>query len=99
MFSALIGWMLCYVTGIAVPLGYGFPQAASSYDSVLAFERHWAGAGFTFFVITLFLWHAAHRIFHSLHDIGVHSKAGSAFVCYGIALMGTFAAAALLFAL
>ena len=99
MLSALIGWMLCYISGIAVPMGYGFPQGASSYDSILAFERHWAGAGFTFIVIALLLWHGAHRIFHSLHDIGVHSKMGSAFVCYGVATFGTFAAAAFLLSL
>ena len=66
---------------------------------MLAFERHWAGAGFTFVVISLFLWHGVHRIYHSLHDIGVRSHALSAVVCYGIASFGTFAAAALLVSL
>ena len=97
MLSALIGWMLAWITGIAIPMGLGFPRLG--YDSVLAFERHWAGAGFTFVVIALFLWHAAHRIFHTLHDLGVHANAGAWVACYGTAAFGTFAAAALLLSL
>jgi fumarate reductase subunit D len=63
---------------------------------MLAFHRHWAGKAFVFAVISLFLWHGAHRIFHSLHDLGVHAKTGSAIACYGVALMGTVAAGAAL---
>jgi fumarate reductase subunit D len=92
MLSALLGAALVYVTGIAMPLGVGFPADALSYDGVLAFERNWAGKAFTFVVIALFLWHGAHRIFHSLHDFGVHPRAACAIACYGIALMGTVAA-------
>lgn len=97
MLSALLGWMLAYITGIAMPLGLGLPRM--SYDGALTFERHWAGAAFTFVVISLFLWHGAHRIYHSLHDIGVRAHALSALACYGVAALGTFAAAALLLSL
>ena len=92
MLSALIGWMLVFITGVAIPLGIFLPPDLLSYDHAAAFSRHWAGKAFLFVVIALFLWHGAHRIFHSLHDLGVPSKAASAIACYGIALMGTLAA-------
>jgi fumarate reductase subunit D len=41
---------------------------------MLALAQNWAGKGFLFVVIALFAWHAAHRIFHSLHDLGVHGR-------------------------
>ena len=93
MLSALIGWMLVFVTGIALPLGILFAPDVFSYSTLAAFARNWIGKAFLFAVITLFLWHGAHRIFHSLHDIGVHAKTASAIACYGIALMATLAAA------
>jgi fumarate reductase subunit D len=99
MLSALIGWMLVFITGIAIPLGLFFQPELLSYQSVLAFERNWVGKAFTFGVIALFLWHAVHRIFHSLHDIGVKNHAASAWACYGIAGMGSLAAAAALLSL
>ena len=99
MLSALIGAMLVFITGIAVPLGIGLPADLLSYDHAHAFARHWAGKAFLFVVISLFLWHGVHRIFHSLHDLGVHAKGASAIACYGIALVGTLAAACALLAI
>lgn len=96
MLSALIGWMLVFITGIAIPLGIFLRPDLLSYENMLAFHRHWAGKAFVFVVISLFLWHGVHRIFHSLHDLGVHSKTASAIACYGVALMGTLAAASAL---
>jgi fumarate reductase subunit D len=86
MLSATLG------PGLVVVTGFGGPD----YDHALAFARHWAGKAFLFAVISLFLWHAAHRIFHSLHDFGVRAKSASAVACYGLALMGTLAAASAL---
>ena len=99
MFSALVGAMLVFITGIAMPLGIGLPADALTYDNLLAFHRHWLGKAFTFAVISLFLWHGAHRIFHSLHDLGVPARGASAFACYGIALLATLAAAVALLAI
>ena len=96
MLSALVGWMLVFVTGIAVPAGLVLAPDAMSYDNMIAFHRHWAGKAFTFVVIALFLWHGAHRIFHSLHDLGVGARSASAWVCYGTAFAGTVVVAAAL---
>ena len=94
MLSATIGAVLVFLTGIALPLGWVLPADAFTYDGLLAFSRHWLGKAFLFAVISLFLWHGAHRIFHSLHDLGIHAKKASALACYGLALFGTLAAAA-----
>ena len=40
-------------------------------------------------VIALFTWHAMHRIFHSLHDVGLHTGVMAKLVCYGGALTVT----------
>lgn len=92
MLSATLGAMLVFITGIAIPLGLFLPADLLGYDNMIAFHRHWAGKAFTFAVISLFLWHGAHRIFHSLHDFGVHAGTASVFACYGLALLGTLAA-------
>ena len=94
MLSALLGAMLVFITGIAVPLGWPLPSDLMSYPRTLAFAQQAAGKGFLFVVIALFAWHAAHRIFHSLHDVGIHNGAIARGVCYGGALLITLVAAA-----
>jgi fumarate reductase subunit D len=91
--SALIGPALVFITGIAVPSGLLLPRDAMSYPRMLGFAQHWAGKGFVFIVISLFLWHGAHRIFHSLHDLGIRAGASGKLICYGLALLGTVCAA------
>ena len=90
MLSALIGWMLVLVTGIAAPLGW---VGWMTFPNVLAFARTGVGKLFILAVIALFLWHGAHRISHSLHDLGVRSGTGSMLFCYGLALAGAASAA------
>ena len=89
MLSATMGIAAVVVTGLALPFGFG-------YDDAVAFARHWAGKGLLWVVVSLFLWHGAHRIFHSLHDLGIHAKAASAIACYGLALAGTLVSASAL---
>jgi len=93
MLSALFGPMLVFITGIAVPLGLLLPRDLMNYPRMLAFAQNWAGKAFVFAVIALFAWHAAHRIFHSLHDIGIHSGTLAKLLCYGGALAITLVAA------
>jgi len=93
MLSALLGTMLVFITGLAVPLGWLLPADGMSYPRMLALAQHWVGKGFVFVVIVLFAWHAVHRIFHSLHDLGLHTGAGAKLVCYGGAAAITVVAA------
>ena len=89
MLSALIGAVLVWITGFAAPLAIGLPASASSYTNVLALMKNWPIKLTVFLVISLFLWHSAHRIFHTLHDLGIHAGTLARVLCYGSALIGT----------
>ncbi len=89
MLAALVGPMLVLITGIAVPLGWLLPADTMSYPKMLAFSQNLIGKGFIFAVVVLFLWHAVHRIYHSLHEFGIPAGFASKLACYGTALCGT----------
>ncbi len=94
MLAALLGTMLVFITGIAAPLGWAPASRLLSYSQMLAFAQHPAGKGVLFVVIALFAWHAAHRLLHSLHDLGIHKNAAAKLACYGAALGVTLVVAA-----
>ena len=96
--SALIGPVLIFVTGIAVPLGFLLPQQTMSYPNLLAFAQHPLGKGAILIVISLFLFHGCHRMVHSLHDLGVKTGPRAQRWFYGFATVGTVLAAGLLLA-
>ena len=85
MLSALVGAMLVYITGVAVALGWPPGPSVLSYQHILAFAQNGLGKCFLFAVVALFAWHAVHRIFHSMHDFGVHTGTVAKLVCYGTA--------------
>lgn len=93
MLSALLGTALVFITGVAVPLGWPLPPDLLAYPRMLAFAQHGVGKAFLFVVIALFAWHAVHRIFHSLHDLGLRTGALAKALCYGGALLITLIAA------
>lgn len=77
------------VTGLLGPYGF-LGDDALAYQRVLALAGHWFGKLLLLPLVALPLWLAAHRIHHSLHDLGlrVHGQ-GSALVCYGLAAAGS----------
>jgi fumarate reductase subunit D len=99
MLSALIGAMLAFITGVAVPLGLGVHADLMSHANAISFARSIPGKLFLFVVVSLFLWHAAHRIYHSLHDLGIPPGALAQAACYGTALLGTLVALGALLAI
>jgi len=94
MLAALTGPALVFVTGIGAPLGL----VDLSHERVAAFAHNGFGKLAIFLVISLFLFHGCHRMYHCLHDFGIHVgpplKAGF----HGFAAAGTLAAAYLLLA-
>jgi len=81
------------VTGVAGPLGWLGPDAMS-HARALAFAQSWFGKLFVFGVISLVFWHAFHRIYHSLHDLGVQRGLGVfKVVSYGLAALATLTTA------
>jgi fumarate reductase subunit D len=95
MFSAFVTPVMIFVTGIAVPLGL-LGTEALSYERMLALVQNPLGKLVLFVVIFLPLWHAAHRLRATLHDLGVSAGALVATACYGGAGVGSIAAAVIL---
>ena len=94
MLSALVGPALIFVTGIAVPLGW-MSRETMSYERMLALAHHPAGKAALVVLIGLFLFHGCHRMYHSLHDFGIHVGAPLKAAFHGFAALGTAAAALL----
>ena len=83
------------LTGLAVPLGW---IPAPSYESLLNLIRHPVTRIYLFVLISLPLFHGAHRFRYTLYD-GLKLKHLTLLIvimCYGSALLGTVAAAVLL---
>lgn len=99
MLSALLGTALVSITGLAVPLGWPLREGLMDYPQMLSLAQNGLGKGFIFAVVALFAWHAAHRIFHSLHDIGIRTGLVAKLACYGGALLITGVAGAALLSL
>jgi len=96
MLSALIGPMLIFITGIAVPSGTFLGSEAMSYEQVLAFAQSVLGKLAILLVISLFLFHGVHRMYHCVHDFGIHVGPGLKAAFHGFAALGTLAAGWLL---
>ena len=91
--TAIVLPILVFITGLAIPLGL-LSEQALSYQRVLAFADSWIGKLFILAVIALTLWHAMHRIYHSLHDFGVHAALPLfKWLAYGSATVGALIAA------
>lgn len=96
MLSALVGPVLILITGILVPTGTLLGRDAMSYERTLALARSGFGKLAIFLVISLFLFHGCHRMYHCLHDFGVHVGPGIKAAFHGFAAAGSLAAAILL---
>ena len=91
--AALIGPMLVLITGILVPLSIVFPRDTMSYDRMLGLARNGFGEAALLVVVSLFLFHGCHRMYHCLHDFGIHVGPGMKALFHGLAIAGTVAAA------
>lgn len=96
MLSALIGPMLVFITGIAVPLGLILDKETMSYERTLAFAQSGFGKLALLAVIGLFLFHGCHRMYHCLHDFGIHVGPGRKALFHGFAFAGSVTAAIVL---
>ncbi len=71
--------------GIAMPLGW-IPAEQSSYARMHALLSHPIAKLYLFTLISLSLFHAAHRLKHAAADLGLHATGLLAFVFYGFAI-------------
>jgi fumarate reductase subunit D len=96
MMAALFGPILVFITGIAVPLGLLLPKDTMSFENMQTFSQNFIGKGFIFAVIFFFSWHAAHRIFHELHGVGIRQGPVAKLLTYGVASVVTLIGAVIL---
>ena len=84
------------LTGIAWPLGL-LPPETLDYSRVQALVSHPIARLYCFVLISLPLFHWAHRFRFTLMDLGLHGmNTLLAVLCYGSAIAGTVAAAIVL---
>lgn len=95
MLSAFITPAMVLLVGIAIPLGF-LTGEVLSYEHALAFSKNWVAKAIILVVIALPLWHSAHRIFKTLHDVGIHGGTAVRLATYGLATLSTLAATVLL---
>lgn len=99
MLSALFGPALVLITGFMVPHGIGVPERMGSYATVLAFARNPLGKLVLLALIALLFWHAAERLFLTLHDMHAGSVATLRWLTYGVAAALTVVTVLLLLAI
>src|SRR3954447_3642511 len=97
--AAVFGPVLVLITGVFGPFGRLIPAQALDYRHMLAFTHNLVGKGVVLAVISLFLFHGVHRLYHSLHDLGYHTTPAIRSAFYGAAAAASGVAAVLLLAL
>lgn len=86
------------LTGIAVPAGW--IGDAFAYERILPLVTHPLSRLYLFVLITLPLFHWAHRFRFTLADLGLHgARRLVAVLCYGSAFLGAILAAVVLVSL
>jgi fumarate reductase subunit D len=89
VFPALIVLFLLIALGI-VPDGL-------QYENIHAFSTHWISKAGLFTVVSLSLWHSAHRLRVVFHDFGVRMDKTVANALYLVAFIGTLITAYFLY--
>ncbi|VFM94933.1 MAG: succinate dehydrogenase subunit D [Candidatus Kentron sp. G] len=74
---------------VTLLIAFGNVPEALSYQAMHGFAAHWLGKLILFGVISLSLWHAAHRFRITVHDFGIRADIPVAVVSYLLAAIGT----------
>lgn len=82
---------LILITCFAVPLGL-LSADALSYERLINLTQHPLSKLVVFGVLFLIIWHAAHRMRITAHDLGARNDTLIMYICYGIAGAGTLLA-------
>jgi fumarate reductase subunit D len=93
--AAFVLPVLILITCLAVPLDL-LSTEALSYAHLIELMQHPLSKLVTFGVLFLVIWHAAHRMRITAHDLGVRNDTLTMIICYGIAAAGTLLALAAL---
>ncbi len=96
--AAFLTPILVFVLGLAVPLGL-LDEKQLSYQRMSALFAHPLAKVILFGVIVLTLWHAAHRVRTTAHDLGLHNDRINMLVCYAFSAVGTLLSGYFIFAI
>lgn len=87
--GTLAAFVLPVLVLIVLLAGYGLTGDLLSYASMQALLSNWLVKAAVFLVISLCLWHTAHRLRDALHGLGLRADGTVAVVGYGVAALGT----------
>lgn len=87
---------LILITCFSASLGL-LPDNVMSYQHLLGLLQYPLSKLVSFAVLFLIIWHAAHRMRITAHDVGIRNDTLVMFICYGIATAGTLLALIALF--
>ena len=93
--TAMLLPIVVLITGILVPVGI-LPDDTLSYDKIHGLATSWWGAPILLAAIALPIFHAMHRVYHGLHDLGIHPTKFLHYLLYGFAFLVSVAALTLL---
>lgn len=68
---------------------HGNPPTIMGFEQMQGLLTNWFGKLVAFGVVSLALWHAAHRLRTALHGLGLRADSAVATVSYSVALIGT----------
>jgi len=94
--AAFLAPVLILISCLAVPLGL-LPPEILSYERLLELLQNPISRLVVFAVLVLIIWHAAHRLRITAHDVGMSSDSLVMIACYGTAAAGTLLAMLALF--
>ena len=86
--AAYIVPALIWITCLAVPLGL-LSADALSYESLHGLLQPLFNKLVVFAVLSVIIWHAAHRMRITAHDLGIRNDVLVMLICYGVAAFGT----------
>lgn len=82
--AAFVVPVLILITCLAIPLGL-LSTDVLSYQHMVGLLQYPLSKLIAFGVLFPVIWHAAHRLRITAHDLGVRSNTMVALICYGIA--------------
>ncbi|MFZ0256976.1 MAG: fumarate reductase subunit FrdD [Gammaproteobacteria bacterium] len=90
--GTLTAFFLPALIVITLLAALGYVPDLLAYENMRGFAEHWFGKLVLFGIVSLSLWHAAHRLRITLHDFGLRSDTLIASTVYLVAALGTIAA-------
>lgn len=99
MVAALLVPVHILLVGILLPLGW-IPRESLSFQRMASLVAHPLVRVYLFVLLSLPFFHCAHRLRHTLYDLGLRGQRTLiAVACYGLAIAGTVAAGIVILAL